>query len=319
MTDEYTVSISNIKFLVNSWMYSPMFSRVVSLALGNCMFYAKCVFHRWFCTIPWWKGPLIYKCCVLFLSSKGHLYPSFVFYSILQQTIYIQVLCSIPFGKRPFIYRCCVLFFFAKGHLYTVLCSIPFLQQTIYIQVLCPIPFGKRPFIYRCCVLFFFAKGHLYTVLCSIPFLQQTIYIQVLCSIPFCKRLLIYKCCVPFLSAKGHLYTMTMKSNLLPWFTASVVSIKYIWIIQDTDNYKHTHFHKVQRNHTGYIHIHVNIYTWQTAQEALAYVLWYRCWVLFLSAKGHLYTSVVFYSFLQKVIYVLVLCSIPFCKRSFIY
>ena len=62
------------------------------------------------------------------------------------------------------------------------------------------------------------------------------------------------------------------KSNLLPWFTASVISIKYIWIVQDTDNYKHIHFHKVHRNHTGYIHIHVNIYTLQTEREALAYV-----------------------------------------------
>ena len=49
--------------------------------------------------------------------------------------------------------------------------------------------------------------------------------------------------------------TMTIKSNLLSWFTASVFSIKYIWIVQDTDNYKHIHFHQVHRNHTGYIHI----------------------------------------------------------------
>ena len=73
-----------------------------------------------------------------------------------------------------------------------------------------------------------------------------------------------------YMTMKSNL--LTMKSNLLPWFTASVISIEYIWIVQDTDNYKHIHFHKVHRNHTGYIHIHVNIYTWQTEREALAYV-----------------------------------------------
>ena len=68
---------------------------------------------------------------------------------------------------------------------------------------------------------------------------------------------------------------MAMKINLLPWYTTSVILIKYIWIIQDTDNfntYISIQYIWIIQDTNNYIHIHVNIYAWQTGREALAYV-----------------------------------------------